>query len=111
MRGVVAPVLDEWLELVEREEPENAAVPRVERAEPTRTEPGGPWFLASARPAIVARGAFVEHELLTPAEAFERFGYGSGALSVEHMLAQLPAAELDAASLLGSLSPPPVPQL
>ena len=40
-------------------------------------------------PLVVGRARFVEHELLTVEEAFDRYGYGTGALSVDHALAQL----------------------
>jgi hypothetical protein len=90
MRGIIAPVTGEWLDLIERDEPDVLALGRTDRAQPSWAEPGDPWFLALAG-SVVARADFVEHELLTPKEAFDRFGYGSGGLSVEHLVAQLDA--------------------
>jgi hypothetical protein len=88
VRGIIAHVTDDWLDLVERDGPDVVALGRTDRARPSWAEPGDPWFLALGD-TVVARGDFVEHELLTPKEAFDRFGYGTGGLSVEHLVAQL----------------------
>jgi hypothetical protein len=90
MRGIIAQVTSDWLDLVERDDPDVVALGRTDRAQPSWAEPGDPWFLALSG-SVVARGDFVEHELLSPNEAFDRFGYGTGGLSVEHLVAQLAA--------------------
>jgi len=90
MRGIIARITGDWLDLVERDQPDVVAIGRSDRAQPSWAEPGDPWFLALGD-SVVARGDFVEHELLSPKEAFERFGYGTGGLTVEHIVAQLGA--------------------
>jgi hypothetical protein len=90
MRGILIVVERDWLELVERESRASFALGRLDRSQPAWTQPGDPWLLACGDPAsVVASARFVEHELLTVDEAFDRYGYGTGALSVEHALAQL----------------------
>jgi hypothetical protein len=90
MRGILIVVERDWLELVERESRASFALGRVDRSQPAWTQPGDPWLLACGDPpSVVASARFVEHELLTVDEAFDRYGYGTGALSVEHALAQL----------------------
>jgi hypothetical protein len=90
VRGIIAPITGDWLDLVERDEPDVVALGRTDRAQPSWAEPGDPWFLARSG-AVIARADFVEHELLSPKEAFDRFGYGTGGLTVEHIVAQLGA--------------------
>lgn len=90
MRGILVVVERDWLELVERESRASFALGRLDRSQPAWTQAGDPWLLAVGDPAsVVASARFVEHELLTVDEAFDRYGYGTGALSVEHALAQL----------------------
>ena len=104
MRGIIAPVTSDWLDLVERDEPDVAALARTDRAQPSWAEPGDPWFLALGD-SVVARADFVEHELLSPKEAFDRFGYGTGALTVEHVVAQLaPQRQIGEDELIGWIS-------
>src|SRR6185503_17862000 len=80
------------------------ALGRVERTQPSWVEPGDAWFLRRGD-AVVARADFVEHELLTPKEAFERFGYGTGALTVDHLVAQLaPQRAISEDELVGWIS-------
>jgi hypothetical protein len=90
VRGIITQVTGDWLDLVERDSPDIVALGRTDRANPSWAEPGDPWFLALSG-SVVARADFVEHELLSPKEAFERFGYGTGGLTVEHLIAQLGA--------------------
>jgi hypothetical protein len=90
MRGILIVVERDWLELIERESRASFALGRLDRSQPAWTQPGDPWLLACGDPPLVVASArFVEHELLTVDEAFDRYGYGTGALSVEHALAQL----------------------
>jgi hypothetical protein len=90
MRGILVVVERDWLELIERESRSSFALGRLDRSQPAWTEAGDPWLLACGDPAaVVASARFVEYELLTVEEAFDRYGYGTGALSVEHALAQL----------------------
>jgi hypothetical protein len=90
MRGILVVVERDWLELIERESRVSFALGRLDRSQPAWTEAGDPWLLACGDPAsVVASARFVEYELLTVEEAFDRYGYGIGALSVEHGLAQL----------------------
>jgi hypothetical protein len=90
VRGILIVVERDWLELVERESRASFALGRLDRSQPAWTEAGDPWFLATGEPPlVVASSRFVEYELLTVDEAFDRYGYGTGALSVEHALAQL----------------------
>jgi hypothetical protein len=88
MRGILVVVERDWLELVERESRASFALGRLDRSQPAWTQPGDPWLLAIGDPpSVVASARFVEYELLTVEEAFDRYGYGTGALSVEHALA------------------------
>ena len=90
MRGILVVVERDWLELVERESRSSFALGRLDRSQPAWTQAGDPWLLAVGDPAaVVARARFVEYELLTVDEAFDRYGYGTGALTVEHALAQI----------------------
>ena len=90
MRGILVVVERDWLELIERESRSSFALGRLDRSQPAWTEAGDPWLLACGDPAsVVASARFVEYELLTVEEAFDRYGYGTGALSVDHALAQL----------------------
>jgi hypothetical protein len=90
MRGILIVVERDWLELVERESRASFALGRLDRSQPAWTQPGDPWLLATGEPPLVVASArFVEHELLTVDEAFDRYGYGTGALTVDHALAQL----------------------
>jgi hypothetical protein len=90
MRAILVVVDRDWLEVVERESPGGFALGRIDRSQPAWTEPGDPWVLATGEPpAAVAQARFVEHELLTVDEAFDRFGYGTGALTIDHALAQI----------------------
>jgi hypothetical protein len=90
VRGILISVERDWLELVERESRASFALGRLDRSQPAWTEPGDPWLLATGEPPlVVASATFVEHELLTVDEAFDRYGYGTGALTVDHALAQL----------------------
>jgi hypothetical protein len=88
--GIIAQVTGDWLDLVERDDPDVFALGRTDRAQPSWAEPGDPWFLALGD-SVVACADFVEHELLSPKEAFDRFGYGTGGLTVEHLVTQLAA--------------------
>ena len=105
MRGILVVVERDWLELVERESRASFALGRLDRSQPAWTQPGDPWLLAYGDPpAVVASARFVEYELLTVEEAFDRYGYGTGALSVEHALAQLSRGQpgsVDADELYG----------
>jgi hypothetical protein len=104
VRGIIAHVTGDWLELVERDDPDIVALGLTDRAQPSWAEPGDPWFLALGD-SVVARADFVEHELLSPKEAFERFGYGTGGLTVDHLLTQLAAErQLDEDELTGWIS-------
>jgi hypothetical protein len=104
VRGIIAQITSDWLDLVERDDPEIVALGRSDRAQPSWAEPGDPWFLALGG-SVVARGDFVEHELLSPKEAFERFGYGTGGLTVEHLVAQLaPQRDVGEDELVGWIS-------
>jgi hypothetical protein len=96
--GVLVSVHRDWLDLVERESPVSFALPRADTSQPSWAEPGAIWYLAVGEPqaAVVASAVFVEHELLTAQEAFDRFGYGTGALSVENALAQRRRADATA---------------
>jgi hypothetical protein len=90
MRGILVVVERDWLELIERESRTSFALGRLDRSQPAWTEAGDPWLLACGDPpSVVASARFVEYELLTVEEAFDRYGYGIGALTVEHGLAQL----------------------
>jgi hypothetical protein len=90
MRGILIVVERDWLELVERESRSSFVLGRLDRSQPAWTQPGDPWLLATGEPPLVVASArFVEHELLTVDEAFDRYGYGTGALTVDHALAQL----------------------
>jgi hypothetical protein len=90
VKGILVVVERDWLELVERESRASFALGRVDRSQPAWTQTGDPWLLATGEPPlVVARARFVEHELLTVDEAFDRYGYGTGALTVDHALAQL----------------------
>jgi hypothetical protein len=90
MRGILVVVERDWVDLVERESRASFALGRLDRSQPAWTQPGDPWLLAYGDPpSVVASARFVEYELLTVEEAFDRYGYGTGALSVEHALAQL----------------------
>jgi hypothetical protein len=90
VRGILISVERDWLELIERESRESFALGRLDRSQPAWTEAGDPWLLATGEPPlVVASATFVEHELLTVDEAFDRYGYGTGALTVDHALAQL----------------------
>ena len=106
MRGILVVVERDWLELVERESRASFALGRLDRSQPAWTDAGDPWLLACGDPAsVVASARFVEYELLTIDEAFDRYGYGTGALSVEHALAQLsrgqPSGSVDPDELYG----------
>jgi hypothetical protein len=105
VRGILIVVERDWLELVERESRASFALGRLDRSQPAWTQPGDPWLLAIGDPpSVVASARFVEYELLTVEEAFDRYGYGTGALSVEHALAQLSrgqAGSVDADELYG----------
>jgi hypothetical protein len=104
VRGIIAQVTGDWLDLVERDEPDVVALGRTDRAQPSWAEPGDPWFLALGD-SLVACAEFVEHELLSPKEAFDRFGYGTGGLSVEHLVAQLaPQRQVGEDELIGWVS-------
>ena len=48
-----------------------------------RATPGSCAGADSGR--VSCRAAFLEHEMLTAREGFERFGYGAGALSLDHL--------------------------
>ncbi|MEO9176036.1 MAG: hypothetical protein ABI317_11045 [Gaiellales bacterium] len=90
MRGILIVVERDWLELVERESRASFVLGRLDRSQPAWTQAGDPWLLATGEPPlVVASSRFVEHELLTVDEAFDRYGYGTGALTVDHALAQL----------------------
>jgi hypothetical protein len=90
MRGILVVVERDWLELIERESRISFALGRLDRSQPAWTEAGDPWLLACGDPpSVVASARFAEYELLTVDEAFDRYGYGIGALSVDHGLAQL----------------------
>jgi hypothetical protein len=104
--GSLVVVPADWLDLVGREAPELFALPRADRFAPMGAEAGDPWFLAvEGRRGVSAAAEFVEHELLSAEEAFDRFGYGTGGLSLENIAAQLrPPRAIEPDELLGWVS-------
>ena len=96
MAGVIAIVPDEWLDIVRRESPRSCALTRAESARPSWWEAGDDWFLRGAESGQVScRAEFLEHEMMTAREGFERFGYGAGALSLDHLCSRLGVKEDD----------------
>jgi hypothetical protein len=96
MAGVIAIVPDEWLDIVRRESRRTCALTRVESARPSWWGAGDDWFLRGAESGEVScRAEFLEHEMMTVREGFERYGYGSGALTLAHLCSRLGAGEGD----------------